>query len=89
MTTLYHFLVRVPDRPNFTIFPYIHYEPMAFRKDFCPILIIYFEELSKTHSIIVYECLVREESMTKNGNFSQNLQNRPTPNGCRIALTNK
>jgi hypothetical protein len=40
----------------------------------------------KTHSIILYEYLVvREESMTKNGNFGQNRQNRSTSNACRIA----
>ena len=31
--------------------------------------------LSKTHSFILYECLVRKESMTKNDDFGQNRQN--------------
>jgi hypothetical protein len=41
--------------------------------------------LSKTHSIIFYECLVEEKSMTKNGDFGQNRQNRSTSNAYRIA----
>ena len=41
--------------------------------------------LSKTHSIIFFECLVVEESMTKNGDFGQNHQNWSLSNGCRIA----
>ena len=44
-------------------------------------------ELLKTHSIIFYECLVGEKSMTKNGDFGQNRQNRSTSNECRIAGT--
>ena len=47
MTILYHFLVRVPDKPNFSVFPYIHYVPMARGKDFYPILIVYFEDKVK------------------------------------------
>ncbi len=43
--------------------------------------------LSKTHSILLYECLVRKKSMTKNGDFGQNRKNRWTSNGCRIAGT--
>ena len=43
--------------------------------------------LLKTHSIILYECLVQEESMTKNGDFGQNRQNRSTSNDCRNAGT--
>jgi hypothetical protein len=43
--------------------------------------------LSKTHSIILFECLVRKESMTKNGDFGQNRQNWSTSNACRIAGT--
>jgi hypothetical protein len=39
------------------------------------------------HSILFFECLVREESMTKNNDFGQNRQNRSTSNGCRIAGT--
>ena len=43
--------------------------------------------LPKTYSIIFFECLVGEESMTKNGDFGQNRQNRSTSNACRIAGT--
>jgi hypothetical protein len=43
--------------------------------------------LSKTYSIILFECLVGEESMTKNGDFGQNRQNWSLSNGCRIAGT--
>ncbi len=43
--------------------------------------------LSKTHSIIFYECLVGEKSMTKNGDFCKNRQKRSTSNACRIAWT--
>jgi hypothetical protein len=38
MTILKHFLERVPDRPNFSVFHYIHYVPTARRKDLYPIL---------------------------------------------------
>ena len=44
--------------------------------------------LPKTYSIILFECLVGEESMTKNGDFGQNRQNWSTSNACRIAGTN-
>jgi hypothetical protein len=50
MTILQHFLVRVPDRQNFSIFPYIHYGPMACRKDFYPMIIVYFEDKVKGFS---------------------------------------
>jgi hypothetical protein len=44
LTVLLHFLERVPDRPNFSISTYIHYVPMAQRKNLYPMLIFYFEE---------------------------------------------
>jgi hypothetical protein len=73
------FLIRVPDRQNFSVFPYIHYVPMARRKDFYPILIVYFEDkvkdFLKTHSIIFYECLVREFDQTQVDQFWLNGQN--------------
>ena len=40
---LWHFFVRVPDRPNFTTFPYILCVPMALRKDLYPILVFDFD----------------------------------------------
>ncbi len=43
--------------------------------------------LPKTHSIIFYECLVGEKSMTKNYDFCKNRQNRSASNACRIAGT--
>jgi hypothetical protein len=43
--------------------------------------------LPKTYSIIFFECLVGEESMTKNCDFGQNRQNWSLSNGCRIAGT--
>jgi hypothetical protein len=43
--------------------------------------------LPKTYSIILFECLVRQESMTKNGDCGQNRKKRSTSNACRIAGT--
>jgi hypothetical protein len=44
MPILQIFLVRVPARQNFSVLPYIHYMPMARRKDLYPLLIVYFED---------------------------------------------
>jgi hypothetical protein len=66
---------------------------MARKKELCPMLILYYEDevkgLSKTRSIIFYECLVKEESMTENVAFGQNRKNRLTSSGCRIAKIKK
>jgi hypothetical protein len=47
MTILKYFLVRVPDRQNFSVFPQIHSVPIARRKYFYPILIVYSEDKVK------------------------------------------
>jgi hypothetical protein len=47
LTIFLHFLVRVPDRRNFSIFTYIHFVPMAQRINLYPLLIFYFKEDDK------------------------------------------
>jgi hypothetical protein len=41
------FLVRFPDRLNFSVFPYIHYVSLTCRKDLYPVLIVYFKDIVK------------------------------------------
>ena len=92
MTILLHFLVWVPGKLNlsFSLYsPCAHGSYKGLMSNFNSLFWTSSIGLSKTHSIIYYECLIREESMTKNGDFGQNRQNRSTSNAYRIAGTHK